>query len=51
MCTRLQRKVSSEARRVPTVADVISDNNSDMSRVSMSSALIISKLQEDIVRK
>ena len=49
--TRSQRKASSEARRVPTAVDIVSDNNSDMSRVSKSSALIISKLQEEHRRK
>ena len=51
MRTRLQRKASSEARRVPTGVDVVSDNNSDVSRVSKSSALIISKLQEEHGKK
>ena len=44
MRTCLQRKASSEARRVPTAVDMVSDNNSDMSRVGESSALIITKL-------
>ena len=47
MRTRSQSKASSEARRVPTAVDIVSDNNSDMSGVSKSSALIISKLQEE----
>ena len=51
MRTHLQRKVSSEARRVPTAVDMVSDNNSDMSMVSKSSALIISMLQEEHRKK
>ena len=51
MRTHLQRKASSEARRVPTAVDVVSDNNSVMSRVSKSSALIISKLHEEHRKK
>ena len=51
MRTRLQRKASSEVRRVSTAVDVVSDNNSDMSRVSKISSLIISKLQEEHRKK
>ena len=50
MRARLQRKASSDARRVLTTVDV-SDNNTDMSSVSKSSALIISKLQEEHRKK
>ena len=51
MRTRLQKKSCFEARRVPTAVDMVSDNNSDMSRVSKSSASIISKLQEEHRKK
>ena len=45
MRPRLQWKASSEARRVLTAVDMVSDNNNninDMSGVSKSSALILS---------
>ena len=51
MCTCSQKKASSVARRVPVADDIVGDNNSDMSRVSESSALIISKLQEEHRKK
>ena len=47
----LKKEASSEARRVPNAVDIVFDINSDMSRVSETSALIISKLQEERRKK